>query len=80
VSHLKIVDTDCAYVQMYEKITAGEYKDGEFNKFSRDMAKIYEIEDHPKKGLLYIIAFDHGSKNGFVGILKEYDILVKLVR
>lgn len=69
---------DNAFCQVFEKIQAGEYKDG-YAKFAEDMHQAYGLKDHPKHGLLFIMAFHRGILGGYIGILKEYDELSNLL-
>ena len=64
---------------MHERIARGEYSSASFSKLAEDMHEAYGVSDHPKRGLLFVIAAYHGGNGGPSAILKWYDELVHLL-
>jgi hypothetical protein len=67
-----------AFAAVYDKIQSGKYKDG-YAQLADDLHEAYELKDHPKRGLLFLMAFHRGVSGGHVGILREYDELSNLL-
>ena len=49
-------------------------------EFRKDLAKAYDIKDHPKEEILFNLAWSYGQSNGYYEVLHHYDELVKLIR
>jgi len=74
----KMNGKETAFTEVYDRIQSGQYENG-YAKFSEDLHAAYGLSDHPKRGMLFIMAFHRGVSTGYVGILKEYDELANLL-
>lgn len=50
------------------------------NRFEKDLEKEFQVEDNPKKGLLWDLAWDYGHSSGLSTIFCYYNELVELIR
>jgi hypothetical protein len=69
---------DKAYGNVYENFLAGKYKDG-YGLLADDLHLQYGLTDHPKRGLLFLMAFHKGIKGGIPEIINWYDELSNLL-
>lgn len=49
-------------------------------KFRREIEKEFGLEDHPKRDLLWQLAWDHGHAHGWAEIYYWYDDLAALLK
>ena len=60
-----------------------EYNIEENNKlieFKKDLEEDFGFENHPKKDILYNIAWEDGHSNGFYEVYLEYEKLSELIK
>lgn len=51
-----------------------------YNLFEEDIARVYIVSDHPKKDLLFRLAWDYGHALGIHEVLSYYDEMVELIK
>jgi hypothetical protein len=49
-------------------------------KFEKDLAHHFQMEGHPKVGLLFEIAWEEGHSSGFSSVLEQYASLSRLMK